>query len=318
MSRSVAPAPPTADTVAAVRRFTRFYTKRLGVLRKTLLDSPFSLTEARVLYELAHHETTTAKALAEELDLDAGYLSRLLQRFKKSGITATQPGADDRRQTLLGLTDEGRSAFAAIDARSRAQIRAMLEALSPSEQTRLVDAMSTVEHCLEAPVPRRAPFILRPHRPGDMGWIVSRHGALYAQEYGWDETFEALVAEIAAQFLRTFDPKRERCWLAEVDGATVGSVMVVGKSDTVAQLRLLLVEAEARGRGIGQRLVEECIRFARHSGYRRITLWTNDNLRAAIHLYVEAGFRLVDEAPHHSFGHDLVGQHWELDLETRD
>lgn len=315
MSLSAPQARPAEETVEAVRRFTRFYTKRLGVLRKTLLDSPFSLTEARVLYELAHHDTTTAKALADGLELDAGYLSRILQRFKRSGVTAAKSSAEDRRQTLLSLAAEGRKAFAALDARSRAQIRAMLEPLSPPEEAELVAAMATIERCLSAAEPRAAPVVLRPHRPGDMGWIVGRHGALYAQEYGWDETFEALVAEIAAQFLRTFDPNRERCWLAEVGGVTVGSVMIVRKSDSVAQLRLLLVESQARGYGIGRRLVEECIRFARQSGYRQIVLWTNGNLHAAIHIYLEAGFRLVREEPHHSFGHDLVGQHWELDLD---
>lgn len=316
MSLPIATSLPGPDAVEAVRRFTRFYTKRLGVLRKTLLDSPFSLAEARVLYELAHHETTTAKELAAELDLDPGYLSRILQRFRKGGIIAAKPEPDDRRQTRLSLTEAGQRAFATINARSRAQIRALLDPLAPADRERLTEAMDTIERCLAAPAPRRAPFILRPHQPGDMGWIVSRHGALYAREYGWDETFEALVAEIAAQFLRAFDPKRERCWLAEMNGATVGSVMVVRKSDAVAQLRLLLVEAQARGCGIGQRLVEECVRFARQTGYERITLWTNDNLHAAIHLYVQAGFRLVREEPHHSFGCDLVGQHWELDLQN--
>lgn len=300
--------------VEAVRRFNRFYTRQIGVLQEGLLQSPFSLTEARVLYELAHQKETTATALGEELGLDAGYLSRILRGFQKQGLIDKKPSETDGRQSLLKLTAPGKKAFARIDKDSQREIGAMLQSLPATGQSRLMEAMETIEELLGTRPEPRVPYILRPHQPGDMGWVVQLHGALYAQEYGWDEQFEALVAEIVAQFLRSFDPKRERCWIAEKDGENVGSVFLVRDSDTVAKLRLLLVDPKARGLGIGARLVDECMRFARQVGYRKITLWTNSVLHAARRIYEAAGFRLVHEEAHHSFGHDLIGQTWGLDL----
>jgi len=300
--------------VAAVRRFNRFYTQRIGVLQDGLLSSPFSLTEVRVLYELAHREQPTASELGRDLGLDAGYLSRILGGFERRGLIERRPSKTDGRQNLLSLTRAGREAFAPLDDRSRSEIRAMLQPLPAPGQRRLIDAMGAIERLLGAPPEPRLPYMLRPHRPGDLGWIVHRHGVLYAQEYGFDERFEALVAKIAAEFVQSFDSKRERCWIAERDGEIVGSVLLVRASDEVAKLRLLLVEPEARGLGIGARLVEECECFARAAGYRKITLWTNSILHAARHIYEKAGYRLVAEEAHHSFGLDLVGETWELDV----
>ena len=300
--------------IDAVRRFNRFYTKQIGLLQEHLLHSPFSLTEARVVYELAHHGETTATVLGAELGLDAGYLSRILRTFEKRGLIQKQRSTADARQTLLRLSTHGQDAFARLNTDSHHDIGSMLHALPSDAQSRLLDAMQTVEALLGAPAERTDPYLLRAHRPGDMGWVVERHGALYAQEYGWDETFEALVAEIVARFIRRFDPKWERCWIAEKDGANVGSVFLVKKSPAVGQLRLLLVEPAARGLGMGGRLVEECTRFARQAGYRKIVLWTNSVLHAARRIYERAGYRLVREDRHHSFGQDLVGQTWELTL----
>jgi DNA-binding MarR family transcriptional regulator/N-acetylglutamate synthase-like GNAT family acetyltransferase len=300
--------------VEAVRRFSRFYTRRIGVLHEGLLDSPFTLTEGRVVYELAHHETTTAAELARELDLDPGYLSRMLKNLEQRGYIARQPAQDDGRQTILALSEQGEAAFAEINGRSRAQVASLLDPLGPDDQARLVEALETARSLLGEAPQRRVPYILRGHQPGDIGWVVQRHGALYAEEYGFDETFEALVAEICAQFLKSFDARRERCWIAEKDGLNVGSVFLVRRSDEVAKLRCLLVEPRARGLGIGGRLVAECIRFARLKGYEKITLWTNSNLLAAIRLYEQAGFSLVAQEPHRSFGQDLIGQTWELEL----
>lgn len=303
-----------AQRVEAARRFNRFFTRRIGVLQEGLLASPFSLAEARVLYELAHRDAPTAGELAAELGLDPGYLSRILRRFVAQGLVVKESSAADGRQSLLRLTEAGREAFAPLNARSRAEIGAMLEALAPAEQCRLVEAMRTIEQLLGAAAEHKAPYLLRPHQPGDIGWVIQRHGELYAREYGWDESFEALVAEVAAKFIKQFDPKRERCWIAEKDGENVGSVFVVAESDAVAKLRLLLVEPKARGLGIGNRLVAECIRFARERQYRRMALWTNSVLVSARRIYEAQGFRLVQAEPHHSFGHDLVGEHWELEL----
>ena len=300
--------------VAAVRRFNRFYTKRIGLLHEGYLESPFSLSEVRVLYELAHREKPTATELAAELGLDAGYLSRILHRFEKRGLVTRRPSKSDGRQSLLSLTAGGRKAFAPLHARSHGEIGAMLARLSAAGQGRLLEAMQAIEALLGAPPAHKVPYILRPHHAGDMGWVVHRHGALYAQEYGWDERFEALVATIVARFIERYDPKKERAWIAERDGEIVGSVFLVAHSPTVAQLRLLLVEPKARGLGIGTRLVGECVRFARLTGYRKLTLWTNSVLRAARHLYEEAGFRLVHKERHQSFGHDLIGETWELGL----
>lgn len=300
--------------IDTVRRFNRFYTRRIGALRAGLLDSPYSLAEARLLYELAHRDGPTAAELGRELALDAGYLSRLLRGLERKGLVRRARSESDARRSHLALTARGQRAFAALDARSNDDIAALLAELPDTEQRSLVRALETVEGVLGDGAARRVPYLLRPHQPGDIGWVISRHGALYAQEYGWDETFEAFVAEIAARIVRNFDPIRERCWIAERDGRNVGSVFLVRKSATVAQLRLLIVEPEARGLGIGRRLVRECERFARQAGYRKIVLWTNRGLDAARHIYEEAGYRLVREEPHHSFGKDLVGQYWALKL----
>lgn len=302
------------ERVAAVRRFNRFYTQRIGVLPEGYLGSPFSLTEARVLYELAQREAPTAGELAADLGLDPGYMSRILQRFQKRGLIDRRRSEADGRRGVLSLTEEGWRAFEPLAARSRQQVGEMLGGLSPLEQERLVEAMRTIEGLLGSRPEPRVPFLLRPPRPGDLGWVVHRHGTLYAQEYGWNEEFEALVAGIVAQFVREHDPNRERCWIAEREGQAVGSVFLVRKSEAVAQLRLLLVEPEARGLGIGGYLVDECVRFARAVGYRRITLWTQSVLTAARRIYQRAGFRLVQAEPHHSFGCDLVGETWEMDL----
>jgi len=300
--------------IAAVRRFNRFYTRQIGLLRDGYLDSPFSLTQVRVLFELAHRETTSASELSRELGLDAGYLSRILRGFERIGLIDRQASDIDARRSILRLTEQGREAFAPLDARSQEDIGAMLGGLSEPEQARLVEAMELVERLLGQRGEPRVPYILRPHRPGDMGWVVHRHGVLYAREYGWDERFEALVASIVADFIEQFDPRRERCWIAERGGEPVGSVFLVKGPESVAKLRLLLVEPEARGLGVGQHLVDECVRFARSVGYRTLTLWTNSVLVAARHLYERAGFRLMHSEPHHSFGHDLVGETWELAL----
>ncbi len=302
--------------VEAVRRFNRFYTRQIGVLHEGLLNSPFSLTEARVVYELAHHEQTTATHLAQELGLDPGYLSRILRRLQDRRLVGRRRSSTDGRQVLLSLTERGQAAFSKLNAASRNEIEAMLHPLSPADQDRLLQAMQTIESILGAPAEHRTPYILRPHQPGDMGWVVSRHGVLYNREYGWDETFEALVAEIVAAFVRDYDPRRERCWIAEKDGENVGSVFLVKhpEQEGVAKLRLLLVEPHARGLGIGRRLVQECTRFARQVGYRKIMLWTNSVLLAARRIYELEGYRLVHQEPHHSFGHDLVGETWELEL----
>ena len=304
----------TDDHVEAVRRFNRFYTRQIGLLDEGLLKSTFSLTEARVLYELAHRTDPTAAELGRELGLDAGYLSRILRGFEERGLITRRPSAADARQSHLRLSAQGRAAFRPLDEGSRAQVSAMLDVLPEAGRSRLLEAMGTIENLLRIRSEPREPFVLRAHRPGDMGWIVHRHGVLYAREYGWDERFEALVAEIVAGFVQNLDPTRERAWIAEQDGSTVGSVLLVRASDEIAKLRLLLVEPQARGLGIGARLVAECERFARAAGYRRITLWTNDVLHAARHIYRKAGYRLIRAEPHRSFGYNLVGETWELAL----
>src|SRR5215470_13852879 len=302
------------ERITAVRRFTRFYTRHIGALREGLHASPFSLTQARVLYELANRPAPTAADIARDLGLDAGYLSRILRGFAQRGLLVRARSQDDARQSHLSLTPAGREAFAPLDRGSHEEVAAMLGPLSEGAQARLIEAMSTVAQLLGQRPRDAPPYLLRPHQEGDMGWVVSRHGVLYAQEYRWNMEFEALVAEIVAAFIKNFDARRERCWIAEIDGAPVGSVFLVKQSDEIAKLRLLLVEPQARGLGIGARLVAECIRFARLSGYRTLTLWTNDVLIAARRIYQAAGFRLVAEEKHHSFGHDLVGQNWELSL----
>ena len=300
--------------VGAVRRFNRFFTRRIGVLREGLLHSPYSLTEARILFEIANGEDVTATDLARELGLDPGYLSRLLARLDQQGLIDKVRSEDDGRRRLLALTREGEQAFALLDSRSREEVSEMLGGLSGADRRRLLESMRIIESVLQKSFKFSEPFVLRAHEAGDMGWIVHRHGVLYAREYGWDERFEALVARIVADFVDNYDPAKERCWIAEMRGDIVGCVFVVNGGDEVAKLRLLLVEPEARGLGLGTRLVEECIRFARDCGYEKMTLWTNSVLHAARHIYEEHGFQLVEEEEHRSFGHDLVGQNWELEL----
>jgi len=299
---------------AAVRQFNRFYTREIGVLSEGLLASSFSLAEARVLYELAHSDGATANRLCSDLRLDAGYASRIVARLHQRKLVSRSRSETDRRQFLLALTPQGKREFAALDGRSSREVRARLEKLADEDQHKLVGAMQSIERLLAGNAASREPFLLRGHRPGDLGWVVSRHGDLYAREYGWDETFEGLVAEIVAGFARRHDPRSERCWIAERDGERAGSVFLVRKTQSVAKLRLLLVEPSARGSGLGGSLVRECLRFARQAGYSKVTLWTNSVLDAARRIYQRNGFRLVRQEKHRSFGKNLVGQYWELDL----
>jgi DNA-binding MarR family transcriptional regulator/GNAT superfamily N-acetyltransferase len=297
--------------IAAVRRFNRSYTRQIGILGEGFLGSPYSLTQVRVLYELANREWPTATDLSKGLNLDPGYLSRILHGFERHGLIARMPSATDGRQHLLSLTARGRHAFAPLDVRQRDEVRAMLDRLSDDGQRRLVDAMQTIEGLLGAgPVPR-GPYLLRPQQPGDMGWVVHRHGALYAQEYGWDDRFEAHVAEFVAGFIRDHDPKRERCWMAELDGETIGCVFLGRRAGDGAQLHLLLVEPKVRGMGIGTRLVEEGIRFAQRADYRKVNAWSYAGQHAARRILERAGFRLVRESPCRAYGHDLVKEMWQ-------
>ncbi|HWX92029.1 MAG TPA: helix-turn-helix domain-containing GNAT family N-acetyltransferase [Terriglobales bacterium] len=308
---------PPPPAVASVRHFNRFYTRQIGVLQNGLLSSSFSLTEVRVLYELAHRREATAVEICQDLGLDAGYLSRMLLSFEKQGLIFRERSPTDGRRSHLALTTKGQKVFSPLEARSNQQVASMLGALSPLREKRLLAAMHVIEDLLD---PRTAvlktPYLLRTHQPGDMGWVVHRHGVLYAQEYGYDERFEALVAEIVAEFIENFVPGRERCWIAEKDGEIVGSIFLVQKSKTISKLRLLLVEPSARGLGIGRRLVAECVRFAREAGYKRMMLWTQSELGAARHLYQEAGFQLANKQPHKSWSRDdLVAETWELKLQ---
>lgn len=296
----------------SVRHFNRFYTRRIGVLHEHLLDSEFSLTEVRIMYELAHRPGGTASELCRELGLNAGYLSRVITGFEKRGLVEKTRSATDARVMELRLTEQGHATFEPLDLASQREIEAMLERLSKPEQHQLLDAMRQIESVLEPS--SASDYLLRDPLPGDMGWIVHRHGVLYAQEYRWNEQFEALVAEIVAKYVRDFDKKAERCWIAERNGTVVGSIFVTRHDEKTAKLRLLYVEPNARGLGIGQRLVEECVRFARNAGYQRMMLWTNSVLTAARKIYEKAGFELIESEPHHSFGHDLVGEVWSLDL----
>ncbi|MEW6633745.1 MAG: helix-turn-helix domain-containing GNAT family N-acetyltransferase [Pseudomonadota bacterium] len=305
---------PGKERIDAVREFNRFYTRQIGLLDEGLLKSPYSLTEARVLYELAHRDGPVASDLVRDLGLDPGYVSRLLKKFEERGLVERAASEADARRSSIAITEAGREAFAPLNQDSHDQVRALLDRLAPADQERLVKAMRTVQHLLGDRREPKVPYILRPPQVGDIGWITRRQGMLYAQEYGWDETYEALVAEILAEFVKKFDPQWERGWIAEREGEVVGSVFIVRKSPEVAKLRLLYVEPSARGLGIGARLVDECIAFARAKGYRTLTLWTNDILGSARRIYQAAGFKLVDEERHHSFGKDLVGQTWDLEL----
>ena len=302
--------------VEAIRGFNRFYTRRIGVLHEGLLESPYSLAEVRVLYELAHRPGVTARDLARDLEIDAGYLSRILRGFVRRGYVRRETSQTDGRQRPLSLTAPGKRAFAPLDRRSANEVAAMLAPLSASAADRLTGAMRAIEHILTPGAAPSIAFVLRAHRPGDMGWVVQAHGEIYFREYGWDERFEALVARIAGEFVEKLDPAHERCWIAERDGERVGSIFLCRhpEREGVAKLRLLLVEPTARGLGIGARLVEECIRFSRSRGYKTITLWTNSVLTSARRIYEQTGFTLVSEEPHRMFGPQLTGQTWELGL----
>jgi DNA-binding MarR family transcriptional regulator/predicted N-acetyltransferase YhbS len=306
--------PALPDQIAAVRGFSRFYTRKLGIIEPKLLDSPWTLQEARIIYEIADRRSCIATDLVRALGLDAGFLSRTLQALQRRQIVARKPSKTDRRVTEIALTAKGRAAFADLDGRSHSEVAALLGGLDEAARATVVNAMTAIEQTLEPQARQGAGFLLRSHRPGDIGWTVSRHGALYAQEYGWDISFEALAAEIAAQFIRSHDARREHCWIAELEGEPVGSIFLVKGSDEVAKLRLLLVDPKARGLGVGRALTEQCIRFAREAGYRSMTLWTQSILVAARGIYQRAGFRRIKAEKHHSFGVDLVGETWEMKL----
>jgi DNA-binding MarR family transcriptional regulator/GNAT superfamily N-acetyltransferase len=300
--------------VAAVRRFNRFYTQNLGVLRPGWLDSAFSLTEARVLYEIKQRDGVTASNIARDLGLDAGYLSRILRGFHKHGLIRKDVSPDDRRQSLLSMTARGRQAFDPLERRTERQVGTLLGRLSSSEQNHLISAMRAIETIIVSKPKAESEIILRRPRPGDLGWVVARHAELYAQEFGWGDEFEGLCARIVADFVSNYDPKYERCWIAKMDGQNVGSVFLVKDSEKVARLRLLLVDPVARGRGLGTRLTDECIRFARVRGYQTITLWTHKVLAVARHIYERAGFRLTSSEPRRSFGRSVVSEYWDLPL----
>jgi len=303
----------TADHVPAVRAFNRFYTNTIGALRDGLLRTPYSLAEARVLFELGQRDAAEVSELRRMLNLDGGYLSRLLARLEGAGLVARERSSADARRQIVRLTDEGGAAYRELDARSAAEIGGLLDGLADDDRRRLVAAMGTIQAILEPPqVP--AAVVLRPPAPGDLGWIVQRHGALYTVEYGWDERFEALVARVVADYAETHDPRREAAWVAEVGGERAGCVLCVRRTDAVAQLRLLLVEPRMRGLGVGSRLVEECLRFARRAGYAEMNLWTNDVLHAARRIYERAGFRLVAQERHSDFGPEVAGQNWSRPL----
>jgi DNA-binding MarR family transcriptional regulator/GNAT superfamily N-acetyltransferase len=309
------PDPEFEQRIGAVRRFSRFYTRRIGLLQDGLLETPFSLTQARVLYELAHRRDGTATDIAASLGLDHGYLSRILRSFEQQGLIAKRRGEEDGRQWLLSLTTKGHKAFAALDHRSQNDMGAMLRDLSEDEQARVVAAMGTIETLIGRDSEKSSPaYTLRSHRPGDMGWVVAKHGSLYAKEYGWDSTIEAITAEIVSGFLKNYDPEREHCWIAEMDGEPVGSIFLVRDSDDVARIRLLIVDPRARGLGIGNELTRQSIAFARKAGYRKITLWTHSVLTAARAIYQREGFTLVKSWVHEDFGMPLGSETWELVL----
>jgi DNA-binding MarR family transcriptional regulator/GNAT superfamily N-acetyltransferase len=299
--------------IGLVRAFNRDYTRRIGVLRDGLLDSPYSLTEVRVMYELAHRRGIGAAELAADLDLDRGYLSRLLKRFERAGLLRRALSAKDARRWHLSLTARGRQAFAPLERRSQRQMRQLLCGLDPMRRRSVLDAMRSIQMSFATPSAQQQ-IRFRSHRPGDMGWVIARHGELYAAQFGWNEQFEALVARIAARFVQKLDPSRERCWIAERAGQRLGCVFLVAAGRRTAKLRLLLVEPAARGAGLGRELIARCVQFAREAGYQRIRLWTQHNLSAARHLYIQAGFAKTSERSHHSFGHALVGETWELAL----
>lgn len=303
-----------ADRVAALRAFTRSYTALLGVLDEGLLHTPYSVTEARVIFELAQRDLTQVADLRGDLDIDAGYMSRITAKLEADGLVHRERSRTDARRQALRLTERGRAAYDMLDARAAEQATQLLGGMPDPVQRRVVAAMDTIRAAFADEATSPSTVVLRAPGPGDLGWVVARHGSLYAAEYGWDESFEGLVARIVGDFAADHDPRREAAWIAEIDGEPVGCVFCVAADETTAQLRLLLVDPTARGRGVGRRLVDECLRFARRAGYRSMVLWTNDVLVSARRIYEAAGFTLVDEDPHHSFGQDLVGQHWSLEL----
>ena len=306
---------PSPDQIAAVRGFSRFYTRKLGIIEPKLLDSPFTLQEARIIYEIAHRPACTATDLARDLGLDPGFLSRTLQALQRRQIVTRKPSKDDGRVNELALTAKGRAASSELERRSREEVGELLAGLDGNQRAAIVQAMTTIEQTLEPAQRRNRPaFLLRSHRPGDIGWVISSQAKAYAEEYGWDISYEALVAEICAQFIRSYDAAREHCWIAEAGGEPLGSIFLVNGGDDVAKLRLLLVEKKARGLGVGRALVDQCIRSAREKGYKTMTLWTQSVLVAARGIYQAAGFHRVKEEPHHSFGVDLVGETWEMEL----
>ena len=304
------------EAISNVRAFNRFITQQIGVLEEGLLQSPYSLTEARIIFEMANSEDVTAKDLGGELGLDAGYLSRILAKLEERKLLKKTRSEKDARHQILQLTAKGRKSFEMLDSRSRSEVTKLLENLSEENQKRMLGAMKTIRDVLEPDSDEaNRKFILRQHEPGDMGWVIFRNAVIYWEEYRWDERYEALVAKICADFINNFEPKRERCWIAEMDGERVGCVFLVkGNDEKTSKLRLLIVEPQARGLGLGARLVDECIRFAKKAGYEKMTLWTNSVLEAARHIYEKAGFRVVKEEKHHSFGQDLIGETWELNL----
>ncbi len=304
----------TRHQIESVREFNRFYTRLIGVLNRGYLDSPFSLAEGRVLMEVYYRKNSTASVIIQTLGIDAGYLSRMLRGFERRGLLAKAASAADGRQKPLSLSPAGRKAFEALETRQRDVLAGILKPVASHHRTQLIGSMHRIERILDAPAENRTPYSIRPLRPGDIGWVTHRQGIIYYEEYGWDERFEALCAEILAQFVQNFDAKWERAWIAERDGEVVGSIFCVRKSATIAQLRLLYVEPTTRGLGIGTRLVDECVEFARRAGYRKMMLWTNSVLDSARRIYERKGFWLVKEERHHSFGKNLVGQNWELDL----
>jgi DNA-binding MarR family transcriptional regulator/GNAT superfamily N-acetyltransferase len=301
------------DRVVAVRAFNRFYTRVLGLLDEGLAHTEYSLTEARVLFEIAHHGVASVADLRSWLGVDAGYLSRILARFESDGLVERERAEADARRQVARLTERGRAAFADLDESASADVAALLDPLTEPGRQRLVGAMREVERLLSDRGERPAPIIRAP-RAGELGWIVQRHGALYAEEYGWNDEFEALVARIVGSYVESRDPRRDAAWIAEVDGEPVGSVLCVHKDDRVAQLRLLLVEPTARGLGIGTRLVDTCLDFARNAGYDAMVLWTNSVLADARRIYQRAGFELLDAAPNPAFGQQLTEQTWHRSL----
>lgn len=304
------------DRIKKIRRFNRFYTRQIGVIDGHYLATQFSLTEARVIYEIANMKDPSATLIKEITGLDAGYLSRIIQRLHRDGLVDKHTTPQDGRQSILQLTDKGKTAFSILNSRSQDGIREFINPVSEADQIRLVKAMETIENILDPAgvQPDCSPVIIRQPVCGDMGWVIQRHGELYFKEYNWNEEFEALVAEIVAKFMHDFDATRERCWIAEKDGENIGCVFLVKKDEETAKLRLLLVNPKARGMGLGAKLIEECIRFARRCGYKKMVLWTNSVLLEARHLYQKFGFTLVEQETHHSFGHDLIGENWELIL----